>query len=735
MRRLLISVLGLAWSASTAGAYYHFYHYTNRSAPYNPVPEKFDLNTLPNKTVTFFISDTSAGAISQSNLYPSALGAIRQAAGVWNGIDSSDVRAAFGGIATTGTPQNTPGVDIVFTEMDPFLLGLTSTNTRNTVSTGPSGAFVAIQRPTIRLNSNLSNWTKPSFTEEFFLTVAHEMGHALGLQHTFTSSLMSTEAAGRATSLYAPLTADDIAGISYLYPKGSFAQATGSIAGRITFPNGQGVHLASVVAIRPTGPALSALTDPDGRFRIDGVPPNQYLLYVHPVPPPPRAGAAPGDLSLPVGPDGQPVQAAGPFQTLFYQGGGQGTRDFTQAQILNVNPGALLDNTNLTVNQTGSYAIPSVTTYTYFNQTAVWPGYLNGAGTLVASGAGLTANGAPAPGLSVNFLGGAPVLADSVRAYSGTYLALDLQAAPSPVASGPRHLVFSLPNDIFVLPSGLNLVQNSPPFIASVTPGFEANGARSLALAGSTLSPSTAFYLDGLPAPLLRFDSQGRAVVSPPPGLGGMRSVITAFNPDGQNSMFLQSSFPITYVYETGDPGVATFSPNSLPAGTESWVEITGSNSNCLEGVSMVGVGSSDVQVRRSWVVAPNKIWANVFVAPNAAVTASLASVINGFQVISQPFGIQVQGFNPRAPALSSQLVNASSNQTGIFPGAAVILSGSNLSNAAISVSGQQATILNSSLNQVTFQVPFGLPPGPAVLRFSNGVDNVAVVISIEPGP
>jgi uncharacterized protein (TIGR03437 family) len=734
MRRLLITVFGLALSASTAGAYYHFYHYTNRSAPYNPVPEKFDLTTLPNKTVTFLISDTSAGTISQGNFFPSALSAIRQAANAWNSIDSSDVRAAFGGIANSSTPQNTPGVDIMFVEMDPFLLGLTSTNAKNTVSFGPSGAFVPIQRPTIRLNSNLSNWTKPSFTEEFFLTVAHEMGHALGLQHTFTSSLMSTEAAGRATSLYAPLTADDIAGISYLYPKGSFSQATGSIAGRITFSNGQGVHLASVVAIRPTGPALSALTDPDGRFRIDGVPPNQYLLYVHPVPPAPRSGAAPGDLTLPLGPDGRPVLAAGPFQTLFYQGG-QGTRDYTQAQTLTVTPGTLLDNINLTMNQTASYTIPSVTTYTYFNQTAVWPGYLNGAGTLVASGAGLTANGAPAPGLSVNFLGGAPVLAGSVRAYSGTFLALDLQAASTGGATGPRHLIFSLPNDIYVLPSGLNLVQSSPPFIASVTPGFESSGARSLALAGSTLNSSTIFYLDGLPTPLLRFDDQGRAVVAPPPGLAGSRSAITAFNPDGQNSMFLQSSFPITYTYDTGDPGVASFSPSSLPAGTESWVEITGSNSNFVDGVTMVGVGSSDVQVRRSWVVAPNKIWANIWVAPNAAVTASLASVINGFQVISQPFGLQVQGFNGRLPVLSSQVVNASPNQTGIFPGAAVILSGSNLSNPAITVGGQAATILNSNPNQVSFQVPFGLPAGPAVLRFSNGVDTAAVVISIDAGP
>jgi uncharacterized protein (TIGR03437 family) len=731
MRRLFITVMSLALSASTAGAYYHFYHYTSRSAPYNPVPEKFDLSTLPGKTVTFFISDTSASALP-SNLYPSVLSAIRQAANVWNTVDSSDVRTAFGGVASQSTPQNTPGVDILFVEMDPFLLGLTSTNAKGAVSSGPGGGFVPIQRPTVRLNSNLSNWTKPSFTEEFFLTVAHEMGHALGLQHTFTSSLMSTEAAGRATSLYAPLTADDIAGISYLYPKGSFSQATGSIAGRIAFPDGRGIHLASVVAIRPTGPALSALTDPDGRFRIDGVPPNQYLLYAHPVPPPPRAGAAAGDLTLPVGPDGQPQAADQLFQTLFYQGGGQGTRDYTQAQTLTVSPGALLDNINLTLNKTSSSAIPSVTTYTYFNQTAVWPGYLSGAGTLVAYGAGLTNNGLPAPGLSVSFLGGAPILSGSVRAYSGTYLALDLQAAG---ATGPRHVVFSLPNDIFVLPSGLNLAQNSPPFIASAAPQFESSGARSLALAGSTLSSSTMFYLDGVPAPLLRFDDQGRAVVALPPGIAGLRPVITAFNPDGQNSMFLEATFPITYVYDTGDSGIASFSPNALPAGTESWVEITGSNGNFVDGVTMLGVGSSDVQVRRSWVVAPNKIWANVYVAPGAALSAATATVVNGFQVISQPVALQLQSFNGRAPSLNSQLVNATANQSGIFPGATVILSGSNLSNPTITVGGQGASIFGSTASQVTFQVPFGLPAGPALLRFTNGVDTATIVVAVDSAP
>ena len=46
-------------------------------------------------------------------------------------------------------------------------------------------------------------------------------GHALGLQHTLTSSVMSTSIT-RTTSKAKPLTADDIAGISLLYPSRTF---------------------------------------------------------------------------------------------------------------------------------------------------------------------------------------------------------------------------------------------------------------------------------------------------------------------------------------------------------------------------------------------------------------------------------------------------------------------------------------------------------------------------------
>jgi len=739
MRRLLVSIIGLALTASTAGAYYHFIHYTGRVAPFNPVAEKFDLNALPNKTVTFFVSDTAASQLSRADYFPSALSAIREAARVWNNVATSDLRVAFGGLASLSTPQNTPGADIVFDEMDPLTLGITSTNANNSISAGAGGQFVPIRRPLVRLNRNLGAWnsaTALSFTEAFFLTVAHEMGHALGLQHTFTASLMTTEYEGRATSLAAPLTADDIAGISYLYPGSAYGRATGSIAGRITFPTGQGIHMASVVAIRPTGVAISALTDLDGRYRIDGVPPGSYYVYTHPAPAPTRAGAEPGDLRLPLDADNRTRPADGLFETLFYRGPGQGTRDFSQAQNVFVNTGATSDGVNFTLNRRTSYGISSVAIYSYFDQKAVRPGFLNGEGRLAVAGSGLTSNGLPTTGLSVSFLGGGPILKSDISAYSGVYLsldlALDLQAQASFGASGPRHVVFSLPNDLYVLPSGLNIVQNRPPVITSVTPAFQANGSRSVSLTGTLINSETKFYFDGVPGTVLHFDDATRAVIAPPAGLVGLRPVITAFNPDGQNSMFLQAAAPPAYTYESGDAGSVVFSSGTLQTGTESLVEITGTSGNFVEGQTMVGFGSSDVQVRRAWVVAPNKVWANVWVAPNASITQVIATVITGFQVITQPFAVQIAPLNSRTPVLSSQLATALSSTAS---GATVTLAGSNLGGVSVTVADRPATVLNTSASQVTFAIPLGLAAGPAIVKVSNGLETSSIVIPIEAVP
>ena len=79
------------------------------------------------------------------------------------------------------------------------------------------------------------------------------------------------------------LKADDIAGISDLYPDGDFAQL-GSISGRIT-RNGQPLFGAHVVAFDPANGSMVAnftLNDP-GQFSIAGLSPGPHVLRVEPL--------------------------------------------------------------------------------------------------------------------------------------------------------------------------------------------------------------------------------------------------------------------------------------------------------------------------------------------------------------------------------------------------------------------------------------------------------------------
>jgi hypothetical protein len=80
------------------------------------------------------------------------------------------------------------------------------------------------------------------------------------------------------------LHADDIAGISDLYPESSAIADTGSIVGRVT-KNGQGVVGAHVIAFNPeTGVLIGNFSlNAQGDFVIARLPAGPYVLRVEPV--------------------------------------------------------------------------------------------------------------------------------------------------------------------------------------------------------------------------------------------------------------------------------------------------------------------------------------------------------------------------------------------------------------------------------------------------------------------
>jgi len=721
----------LALTTIPASAYYHFVTYLSSGA----VREKFDLTALPNKTVTVFVSENGPQTYAPNDSFNSVLTQIGQATLVWNGIASSALRVAFGGLENSATLQNTPGIDVVFEDLPPGIEGFGGpTSTINPATAADGSTFIPIVRSTMHLNLNMTILPGPSYNETFYLTTLHELGHSLGLQHTFTSATMS-QATTRATTQAHPLGADDIAGLSVLYPNGNLAQF-GSITGQIT-AGGNGVHLASVVAIRSGADAISSVTNPDGTFRIDGLPPGSYYVYVHTMPPD-------ADIFGPWNAAGAVVPASGPVATLFWSPSAPtGTPNLVPSAVVPVQGGVVTPNINISTSTLPNVPFYDGQVYGYFNnQTiAITPADVNmlgGTTTVAASLVTPTTNG-QVQGLGAQAIGSSLAI-NSVYPYAAngyTYYGLELGFGPA-AQPGSQHVIFSNPNYTYVLPAAINLTQSAPPAITAAS----GNGDGTVTITGANWAPNTQLYFDGLPSSIVSLaPSTGTAVVVPPPGVNNQQAILTAYNADGQNSQFLQSASPVTWSYgSSASPAIATITPSSLPAGAEASIDITGNGFTFTPGLTTVGFGTSDVLVQSVFVLSPNHLQVNVLVSPNAALSNPDVSIVAGFQFATAPAGFQITPPVPELPTPLPTLQNASPGLNAAYAGALVSLFGANLAVPpavpVVTIGGQPVTVLFSSPSQLNLQLPAGLTPGPTILTLNNGtLAAFPITVNIDTQP
>ena len=646
--RILSLALLLALFSGSGWAYYYFVHYGSRSGPFFPIYEKWDLTALQNNTVYFYVSDTGPSGVAPGDSFQAILSEIRQAALEWNNVSTSLLKFAYGGLYNAGSGEVSTGVTVDFTnDLPPGVIALGGPITY----AGPSnGQFVPILRSTIRVQADLSqpqtacsNSPCPSYSEYFYTTMVHEFGHTIGLQHTFTSAVMSTYITSAATKS-TPLAMDDIIGVSLLYPAPGFNSSLGTITGTVS-NGGTGVGMASVVAISTGNLAVSTITNPDGTYSLN-VLPGAYQVYVHPIPPAvPGTETTPGNIVAPKDANGNAFPfPSSAFQTQFYPG----TQDFLEAGNVYVNPAGTTAGINFFVKSKSFATIPSVRTYGYSETNvpvASPPIRSLGRAAVIAYGAGLLQNGnAVTPGLNISVMAsgsGAAAQVYNVQPWTSGYLLFDV-ALGFLAGTGPKHLLFRTNDDLYVLPSAFTVVAQDPPYISSVFPATDANGNKVVAVGGTNLIPGlTRILFDGLPGAITGIDANGNLLVVPPVAPGSYRAVVTALNSDGQSSNYLQEATPPSYVYDPAPPPSLAVSPAALLPGNNV-IDVIGTNTNFIDGQVMVGFGTSDAVVNKVTVLSPTHLSVNVTMNSGAFIPLTAINVVSGLNVIAQSQGSSV---------------------------------------------------------------------------------------------
>jgi hypothetical protein len=242
--------------------------------------------------VRYFVSTASVPGVTSTEFQ----GAVGRAFATWQAVPTASITYQFAGV-TAASPGSDDGSSVLGFESRPDLdRVLAQTSFLVDSSTG------ALIESDIFFNSAFP-WSVVAAGEtgryDLESIALHEIGHFSGLGH---SALGETELVGggrrvlSAEAVMFPiaftagsisartLKADDIAGISDLYPDGDFTANDGSLSGRVT-KDGQPIFGAHVVAFNAaTGAMVGGFSlNAEGQFSIGGLSPGPHVVRVEPI--------------------------------------------------------------------------------------------------------------------------------------------------------------------------------------------------------------------------------------------------------------------------------------------------------------------------------------------------------------------------------------------------------------------------------------------------------------------
>jgi hypothetical protein len=241
----------------------------------------------------YFVSDTGVPGVSAADFQR----AVGRAFDSWQAVPTASISYQLAGV-TSANPGRDDGASVLGFQNRPDLdRVLAATSFLVDSVTG------ALLESDIFFNSAFPWSVAPAGEPNRFdleSIALHEIGHFSGLGHSALGETELQSSGGRRVLsaeavmfpiAFAPgsivsrtLKADDIAGISDLYPDGNFSMTAGSLSGRIT-KDGQPMFGAHVVAFNlSTGLLVGGFTlNAQGQFSIGGLSPGLYVLRAEPI--------------------------------------------------------------------------------------------------------------------------------------------------------------------------------------------------------------------------------------------------------------------------------------------------------------------------------------------------------------------------------------------------------------------------------------------------------------------